>query len=108
MKVSEMSETQKKAYRNICNAANDLIGGFENTLLDNSPNSKEYKNAKEFLTDHKSLVNELYRQATTAIFTGDACIFNTNVVSKLLREINFCGKDWLMERCEKRITKMGY
>ena len=34
MKVSEMNQIQKKAFYNIKYAANDLLGGLENTLLD--------------------------------------------------------------------------
>ena len=37
MKVSEMNAREKKAFYNIKHAANDLLGGLENTLLDYAP-----------------------------------------------------------------------
>lgn len=108
MKVAEMNATQKKAFFNIKHAANDLLGGLENTMLDNSKDSDEYKSAKALLDDHDELVKRLYWMATTAIYREGFCCFDERAVTKELREINFCGKAWLMERCEKRITKEGY
>lgn len=108
MKVSEMNVTQKKAYFNIKHAANDLLGGLENTMLDNAPGSEEYESAKRDLANHAGLVGQLYMMATTAIYGDGYCCFNPQTVEKELREINFCGKAWLEERCERRITKEGY
>ena len=56
MKVSEMNARQKKAFYNIYWAANDLIGGLENTLLDYPEDSEEYKSAYALLKDHNRLV----------------------------------------------------
>lgn len=108
MKVSEMDATQRKAYFNIKHAANDLLGGLENTMMDEAPESEEYQSAKRMLEDHERLVKELYVMATTAIYGDGYCCFNPQTVEKELSEINFCGREWLMERCEKRITKEGY
>lgn len=106
MKYSEMNKTQQKAVRNIYHAANWLIGGLENTCMDNSKDSVEYKKAESLLEDHDALVKELYSMATTSIFDEGCMCFDERTVTKELREINFCGKDWLMERCDKRISKM--
>ena len=108
MKVSEMNARQKKAFYNIKHAANDLLGGLENTMLDYAPDEEEYKSAKALLDDHEQLVKDLYNAATTAIYGEGFCCFNPATVQKELRDINFCGNEWLMERCEKRITKEGY
>lgn len=108
MKLSEMNQTQKKAYRNITKACNQLIGELENDTYDNPIDSDEYKQAKAELDDHKGLVETLYKWATTAIYDDGYRCFNENEVTSQLREINFCGTDWLMERCEERITKEGY
>ena len=108
MKVSEMNQRERKAFINIKHAANDLLGGLENTLLDYAQDEPEYKSAKAQLADHAGLVTQLYRMATTAIYGVGSCCFNPATVQKELRDINFCGKEWLMERCEKRITKEGY
>ena len=107
MKVSEMNARQKKAFYNIYWAANDLLGGLENTLLDYSEDSEEYKSAEALLKDHDRLVKNLYEMATTAVYGEGFCGFGKKYQMEI-RDINFCGKEWLMERCEKRITKEGY
>ena len=107
MKVSEMNERQKKAFYNIKYAAYDLLGGLENTLLDYSEDSEEYKSAKALLDNHDALVEELYRMATSAIYKDGACWLGKGAEMEI-RDINFCGKEWLIERCEKRISKEGY
>lgn len=107
MKVADMNERQKKAFFNIKYAANDLLGGLENTLLDYAEDSEEYKSADALLKDHDALVKELYSMATSAVYGVGFCGFGKEY-QMIIRDINFCGKDWLMERCEKRITKEGY
>lgn len=107
MKVEDMNVRQKKAFYNIKWAANDLLGGLENTMLDYPEGSDEYKSAYELLHDHKELVNRLYEMATTAVYGEGFCGFGKQY-QMAIRDINFCGKEWLMERCEKRITKEGY
>lgn len=107
MKVADMNVRQKKAYYNIYWAAQHLLGGLENTLLDYSEDSEEYKSADETLKDHKLLVDTLYEMATTAVYGEGFCGFGRQH-QMAIRDINFCGKEWLMERCEKRITKEGY
>ena len=107
MKISEMNERQKRAFHNIYWAAQHLLGGLENTLLDYSEDSDDYKSAEALLKNHKELVNRLYEMATTAVYGEGYCGFGKRHQMEI-RDINFCGKDWLMERCEKRITKEGY
>ena len=107
MKVSEMNARQKKAFYNVCHAANWLIGGLENTMLDNPEDSEEYQSAKAQLADHDGLVSELYSMATTEVYDEGSCCFNSAAAS-YLKDIRFCGKEWLMERCEARIKKAGY
>lgn len=107
MKISEMNERQKKAFYNVYWAANDLIGGLENTLLDYPEDSEEYKSAYALLYNHDRLVQALYHEATTAFYDCGFCGFGIEY-QKYIRDINFCGKEWIMQRCEKRVTKMGY
>lgn len=107
MKVSDMNERQKKAFYNIKYAANDLLGGLENTLYDYPEDSDEYKEAKALLGDHDKLVEYLYEWATTALYGEGFCSFGKSA-KLFIRDINFCGKEWLMKRCEARITKEGY
>ncbi len=61
MKIADMTERQKKAYRNIIGAANDFIGGLENTMEDSPEDSEEYINAKETLDNHDELVDFIYQ-----------------------------------------------
>jgi len=89
-------------------AANHLLGELENTLLDYGQDDSEYKRAKALLANHEALVAQLYGMATTAIYGEGYCCFNPATVKQMLRDINFCGKAWLMECCEERITKEGY
>ena len=107
MKVSDMNERQKKAFYNIKHAANDLLGGLENTMLDYSENSEEHKSAKRLLNDHSALVKALYKMATSAVYNEGFFGFG-KAYQMIIRDINFCGKEWLIERCEERITNCGY
>ena len=107
MKYADCNTRQKKAFRNILHACNWLLGGLENTMLDNPENSEEYQSAKAQLADHEGLVNELYRMATTDVYDDGSCYFGQAAVS-YVKDIRFCGKAWLMERCEVRIKEAGY
>ena len=68
MKYADCNARQKKAYRNIYHASNWLLGGLENTMLDNAEGTEEHENAKATLADHDGLVAELYRMATTDMY----------------------------------------
>ncbi len=107
MKFSDMDARQQKAFRNIKYAADDLLGGLENTLLDYDEQDQEYIDAEKLLSNHSELVNQLYKKATTELYGPGFCGFGKEA-QMIIRDINFCGKVWLMERCEKRITKEGY
>lgn len=102
-----MTTRQKKAFYNIKYAAHDLLGGLENTMLDYPEDSEEYKSAKALLSNHNTLVKELYYRATSEVYS-DGAVWFSKAAEMFIREINFCGKEWLMERCERRITKEGY
>ena len=107
MKYSEMNARQKKAFKNICNCANWIIGGNENTLEDYEEKSEEYIEAKALLDDHETLVNLIYSSATTDIYYEGGMMFGKQA-EKMIKDIRFCGKEWLMERVERRVIKMGY
>ncbi len=107
MKYSECNARQKRAFLNIKNASNWLLGGLENTMLDNTPDSAEYKAADARLKDHDGLVQELYEMSISEVYTDGSCQFGDSA-SKVLKDIRFCGKEWLMARCEARIRKEGY
>lgn len=102
------STRQLKAAKNIYFACNSLIGGTENIMWDNPEDSKAYQDAKEFLANHEALVNELYKMATTEIYDDGYTCFDKKITTQYLRDINFCGKDWLMTQCDRRLRKEGY
>ena len=107
MKYADCNARQKKAYINIYHACNWLLGGLENTMQDNPEGSDYYEAAKAALADHDGLVAELYRMATSEVYEEGFCGFGGGAES-YLRDIRFCGKEWLMARCEARIKKAGY
>ncbi len=107
MKYADCNARQKKAFRNILHASNWLLGGLENTMLDNPEGSPEYESAKAQLADHDGLVDELYSMATTEVYDEGSCCFSQSAAA-YMKDIRFCGKDWLMARCEARIKKAGY
>lgn len=107
MKYSEMNERQKKAFMNIKYAAYNLIGSLENTLSDYSEEDEEYQYAEELLGDHDRLVSEIYEMAISGVYREGFEGFGSQYQS-LIKDIKFCGKDWLMERVDARVTKEGY
>ena len=106
MKYAECNARQKKAFKNIFHASNWLLGGLENTMLDNPEGSEEYERAKATLANHDGLVAELYSMATTDVYDDGSCF--SQAANSYLKDIRFCGKEWLMARCEARIKKSGY
>jgi len=107
MKYAECNARQKKAYANIKHAADWLLGGLENTMLDNAEGTPEHESAKALLADHDELVSRLYDMATSELYDDGCCCFNRAAAS-YLKDIRFCGKAWLLERCEARLKKEGY
>lgn len=105
MKYAEMNVRQKKAFRNIMYAANWLIGGLENSMSDNPEGSNDWQNSNALLNDHDSLVAEIYDMAITGVYDEGFAAVNDDAYVK---DIRFCGKEWLLERVEKRVTKLGY
>lgn len=107
MKLSECNGRQRKVYLNVYHAANWIIGGLENTLEDFDKESEEYKNAEAQLNDHDELVKYIYSEAITNIYGDGVMCWGENIRS-YLKDVRFCGKEWIMERVEKRVKKMGY
>lgn len=107
MKFNEMNARQKKAFKNIKYADYDLIGGLENGTLDNAEGSQAYSDYMAALNNHEYLVNEIYHMATTDIYDEGSVRSGPGAVS-YMKDIRFCGKDWLMEQVEARVKKEGY
>lgn len=107
MQISEMNARQKKAYKNVYHAARDYIGGLENGTYDHPKSSQDYKDYMNALNDHDGLVNEIYHMAITDIYDEGYVRFGKGAES-YMKDIRFCGKDWIMERVEKQVVKLGY
>ena len=58
MKFSEMNAREKKAFLNIKHAANDLLGGLENTLQDYTEDEDEYKREVVFEEEYERAENK--------------------------------------------------
>lgn len=107
MKVSEFTPRQRKAYFNIKHAANHIIGGLENGLLDNACDSEEYKQYEAELKDHAGLVDTIYSEATTCIY-GEGVMHFGKSAEVYMKDIRFCGKEWLLARVEGVVAQLGY
>lgn len=107
MKFSEMNQKQQKATINIKYAAYDLIGGLENTMQDNAPDSKEYENAKAELADHNGLVRSIYHNSINCIYR-EGIMDCSSFAARELKDIRFCGKEFLMMVVEARVKHEGY
>ena len=88
MKTSEMNATQKKAFFNIKWAANDLLGGLENTMEDNPEDSREYQNAKAMLAAHDA--GAVIMPASPPLYTHPQTIADlTDLIAA--RVLDHCG-----------------
>lgn len=98
MKLSDMNEHQKLAYKLMDEVTSEFIGGNENTMSDFEEDTEEWQGAKEFLSQpHDRLKEFIYNQI---MFMADERGY--------AKHIRFAGKDFIMERIEKRLQKWGY
>lgn len=76
---------------------NDIIGGFENTLLDYSEDEEEYKSAKAFLSNPERII--------TAVYSETQCEATQRGFAKHIR---FAGEQFLKDRIKEKLQKEGY
>lgn len=95
MKYAECNERQKKAWKNIKHAASDYIFGLVNGCFDNDEDSVAYKDYKATLDNLDGLIEAVYKEGTTTIYTGGGVFFGASAES-YLKDIRFCGKEFLM------------
>jgi len=105
---NSLNEHQKKAFMNILGAARFHIGGLENTVADNGPETEYGRIAREQLADHEGLCFDIYCMAISDIYPKDGGVIFGTGAAKEMKNIRFCGEDWLKERVERRVRKMGY
>lgn len=107
MKLKDMDARHRRAYTNIRHAANWILGGLENVLEDFPEDSEEYRSAKESLADHDHLVEEIFYAATHNIYSDCGEFFDPGV-ERSLKDIRFCGNDWLRATVDSVLSKEGY
>ena len=73
MEKMKFDVRQKRARRNIKEAADWLIGENEATLEEYPEDSNVYQSAKEWLADHGNIVQEVYKLATHSFFIDGCC-----------------------------------
>ena len=103
-----MDLRQKKAIKNIKECASYEIGGLENDLMDYGEDEKEYQEAKKILSDRKRLAEYVYMYATSQWYHGGGWVSFGAKAQEEIRDINFCGKEWLLAQCEKAVEEEGY
>lgn len=97
MKYADCTTRQKRAWTNIKNTANYYFGGLINTCLDNMPGDEDYDIAKNELMNLDELISTVYNEAITTIYSGGgSCQFGQGA-ERMLKDIRFCGKEFLMK-----------
>lgn len=96
MKFKEMDKRQQTATLRVWETCGFIVGGLENTLMDYEPDTEEYKEAEATLKDHSVLTDMVYTEV----------MWDTE--KSILKHIKFCGKDFIMERIDKRLKKLGH
>ncbi len=104
MKFSECNMRQKKAWRNIKYAAIDLIFGLENGCTDNPVDSEAYRDYLKDLRNLEALKATVYHESITSIYDEGFVGFGAGAES-YLKDIRFCGKEFLMKLVTKYCTK---
>lgn len=105
-KAKDMNEREKKAYRNMHYAMLDFTGLWENGLLDSPKGTEEYEEAYKNLHDLEILKESIYDYGTNNYylpdrFGGYATMYN----EKAIRDIRFCGKEFLMDCIDDILDK---
>ena len=95
MRRSEMNGNQLTAFEQVINAIDWLTGDYENMLMDGIITEDEIPSHEELMEDTYNMVLNCRTYAGMQKDGG-------------LDEVRFCGKDWIMERIDKRLKKLGY
>lgn len=95
-----MTATEKKAYENISCGAEQFIWQMVNTAYDDR-DSIDW--VLGYMKNEDGVVEDVYEECTTMLFAEGYCCWNKSTVTKFLREINFLGKERLMEMVRERV-----
>lgn len=97
MRIADMNEHQKAAYKLTKEEYNSYIGGLENGLQDMSEDDEDYQSYKAELADPEGLIKTIYE-----IVIKEA---NRRGFAKHIR---FAGTDWIKYRIAKFLYHDGY
>lgn len=89
----EMTLRERKAYRNVKNAAEDYIYSLLNGCFDEEEAYEDY--VKE-LSDLEYLKKVVYTEALSAVY-DEGCSFGGEGAKAYIKDIRFCGKPFLEE-----------
>lgn len=104
IKLSECNSRQKKAYLNFKGAAIDYIFGLQNGCLDSEKGSTEYQDYYAGLEDLESLIGMVYSEGISTVYSK-GMISSGKVAEAYLKDIRFCGKQFLEELAVQFCTK---
>lgn len=94
---NDMTAKEMKAYKNIKNAACDYVYSIQNGCYDSQVDSEEYNDYYNHLNDLDALVDAVYVEAISAVYTDDGTTFGGSAAKAYIKDIRFCGKEFLME-----------
>lgn len=103
-----LNRRQQRAVKNIRYATDWLIGELENTIQDFEETAPPHISAKKVLSDHDRLVKEIYSASLNNVYDAGFCSYNEKQNARILRDIRFCGKEFLMNEVEKAVKAAGY
>lgn len=88
-----MNELEKQAYKQVVNATEFIVGGYENWESDD-PDFE--------MPPFNSLVEEIYETVLTCT------TYPGTQLDRPIKEIRFVGKDWLVEKIKESLNANGY
>ena len=97
MRIADMNEHQKAAYRLTKEQYNSYIGGLENGLMDTREDEEEHQSYKTELADPEGLIETIYQ----------IVIKEANRIG-FAKHIRFAGTDWIKYRIAKFLYHDGY
>lgn len=104
VKMNNYTAKQQKAVKNIENAAIDYIYGLQNGCLDSEKGSQMYNDYYNQLTDLETIIKVVYVEAMSCLY-GDGFVSGCEVAKRYIKDIRFCGKEFLMQKVTEYCTK---
>lgn len=102
--IKAMNAKQRKAFKNINNAAADYIYGLENGCLDSEKGSQQYNDYYNQIKDLDALMDIVYSEALHTVYDRGG-VLGGKAAKAYLNDIKFCGKEFLLEVVRDRCTK---